>query len=188
MTAAITLKARIEAYDGDQRIAWAYRAFAEPGQPYVVVLDVEDLPRLAITQYPTTTLLRGDEFDPDEAEAHDLQNVIMSIKALAALAVKARAYDELFDGIEENEDEIDYEPVDLDGPSADQDSDGPFVVDTLGDDETDMEWVDNDGDHYKHINGEWYVAYEGDTPWRPVTDEGPQYLTEYGPYRAVGKA
>lgn len=178
MTQAISFQTEYTGRIGEEEIALMYRAFAEDNQPYVVALHLPDGGIL--------TFVQSAEFMCEEGQR---RNATEWVETLTKLVAKARDYDELVDALFDEEGETEAAPVDLDEPSDHLDSDNDaFVVDRLGDEETDAEWVDQDDDHYKHIDGEWHVSYNGDEPWRPVHVEGPEFLTEYGPYRAVGPA
>lgn len=60
----------------------------------------------------------------------------------------------------------------------------PRVVDALGDNEKDAEWVDVDGDGHKWNGYEWQWRWSGDDPiiWRP---EGAVDRISYFPYTEI---
>lgn len=190
----IAYRAEYSGHVDGEKVAWMYRAYNEEGAPYVLVLDYEVGP-ITIVQAPTEFL----DGVPDEEV--DRENAIDWVHRLTELAQKAKAYDEIFDAIEEAEREPDlanlHDFVDESDeslamtanlwlPITDENTKkaahGVYVVDELTDVENDSEWVDHDGDHYKNIDGRWYLSYEGKSQWHVAdADE----LTDYGPYTAV---
>lgn len=185
----ITYRAQYSGHVDGEKVAWMYRAYNEDGAPYVLAVDYEFGP-LTIVQAPTEFL------DGVADEEADRENAIDWVHRLTELVDKAKAYDEIFDAVEEAECELDPSMCGLPNPVTlsdiihdfvvEDDDDDAYVVDELTDAETDTEWVDRDGDHYKFICGEWHFSYAGDGPWEPVTEPG-YPLTSFGPYTAVGE-
>jgi hypothetical protein len=193
----------------------------------VLALDTEAQAGLSIIVQAPTEMLDG-----VPADAEDRENAIDWVHRLTELVEKAKAYDEIFDDIEDGLVEVDgfhdlHVVEDDDGsnldaadgtnwdwdrarekartsrPSifedavkgsgvtvtanhwlpSDSDANEAYTVDELTDAEADQEWVDIDGDHYKYINDEWYISFEGWRPW--ASTEGGDSLTAYSPYTAV---
>lgn len=140
--------------------AYAYSPDPNNGAAVVVGLLYKSN-NLTLSQVPTA-----------DREA-DKRSITDWVDALTDLVAKANAWDDF----QETLIEADDEPVYLD------DDNSPYVIDRLTGAETDSDWADEDGDHYKHIDGEWHISYGGDGPWRPVPH--PEFLTRYGPYRVV---
>lgn len=108
----------------------------------------------------------------------DAESAMNWLRALAILVDRSIAYGEIFDDISKAEAEVfaaerhDAEPVN-----------SAYEVDKLTDAEADEEWEDNDGDHLRYIDGEWYVSDQGTGPWERVVDG--DLLTDYAPYQLV---
>lgn len=244
MSNDVTFQAEYAGYIGEEKVAYAYKAYAENHKPYVIVANLPDGHSLTIAQLPD--LLLDEELDPVQDEENLRENAIAWVDHLTHLTYKARQYDEIFDSVEQAEVESNGEFVtstsdltllspedagddvweDEDGdyyrlsdgqwyysnadgdlfgivcsdsslltaygpyerhvePDDDDEPDprSPYVVDSLGNAEADCEWVDNEGDHYKLIDGVWNIGDGRDDGWSVL--DIPSYLTDYGPYRAV---
>lgn len=199
----ITYRADYSGHVDDERVAWTYRAYNEEGSPYVVVLDDRDGPPISLTQAPVESL------DGVADEAADLTNAQWWVHRLTRLIEKARAYDEIFDDIEDAgeefvcggvfhdlhvvEDDDDFDAGTVVKANLWLPSDAPsplseaYTVDELTDLEVDSEWVDSEGDHLKYIDGEWYINDGGETPWEPMSEYTyiGDLLADYGPYQVA---
>jgi hypothetical protein len=200
----VNFRAEYSGYIGDEKIAWLYKAYAEEGQPYVVVLNTGDGDALSIVQDPEPGLL-DEDLDARELDDRGRRNAIRWVETLTELMEKARVYDEIFDDVKEadraalitswpmfhdlhaGEEDLDDDDVcaicDRYDPDADDDCN---VVESLGHAEIDSAWVDCEGDHYKFIDGEWYLSGCGAGKWEPTSRfTAFDALTEFGPYRVV---
>lgn len=191
MTENVTFRAEYAGYIDNKRVASLYKAYAEEGQPYVVVLDASDGP-LTLTQIPSVFL--DDEVDQDEADDLDRRNAIRWVEALAELVEKAQIYDEICADIAATEAAPAQELWD-DGFEDFEDSPENGVR-SLRDVDTFLQeglvWLDRQGDAYTVIDGRWHFQdrSEGEPgDWDALNKHGAdlELLDDWGPYRREAK-
>jgi hypothetical protein len=164
MTEAITFKTSLTAFvDGDE-VATIYRYHGsddtQPAEPYSI--EALGFP------VPVTT--------------EDFHGAVAWVKGLAELY--AGLFLDVDDDDEDEDEPVSQHPVNLDHP----DTLSAWTVDELTEEESDQEWVDRDGDHYRVIRDQWYISHNDGGSWYAVTDKDTELLTDYGPYVAYSPA
>ncbi|AEK09968.1 hypothetical protein FDH96_gp056 [Mycobacterium phage Rey] len=169
-----------ETYQGlvdGAEVVFAYKAFAEPDQPYCISVNLGGDKYLAATLQPTLP----DEFiTAAEADGLNRAQIVRWVNVLTELYEKAKAWDDFQAGLDEIAECPDHYTV----PALLQNS--PYQVDALGEDEIDEVWEDNQGDQYRFDHGEWMISEDGSS-WRPILSRYASVLTNYGPYTVVSQ-
>ncbi|ASR75902.1 hypothetical protein J4U02_gp055 [Mycobacterium phage Aziz] len=175
-----------ETYQGlvdGAEVVFAYKAFAEPDQPYCISVSLGGERYLAATLQPSLP----DEFLSEiEAEGLNREQVLRWVRFLTEMVEKARAWDDFNAGLAEIAHDPEECPDHYTVPAFLQ---SPYQVDALGYNETDEIWQDSDGDYFKFIDGEWCMSLDADDPdndWVDIIGHE-NFLTDFGPYTAVRK-
>ncbi|QNL30766.1 hypothetical protein SEA_ESTES_57 [Mycobacterium phage Estes] len=172
-----------ETYQGlvdGAEVVFAYKAFAEPDQPYCISVNLGGDRYLAATLQPSLP----DEFLSEvEAEGLNREQVLRWVRFLTEMVEKARAWDDFNAGLAE----IAHDPEEC--PDHYTVPNSPYQVNALGYNETDEIWEDIEGDFYQFRDGEWWFSGDLNDPFEAwVSIHGSEdFLTNFGPYTAVRK-
>ncbi|APQ42161.1 hypothetical protein PBI_MRMAGOO_57 [Mycobacterium phage MrMagoo] len=187
-----------ETYQGlvdGAEVVFAYKAFAEPDQPYCISVNLGGDKYLAATLQPTLP----DEFiSAAEADGLNREQIVRWVNVLTEMFEKAQAWDDFNADLaqiatDDQQDYVLWSPdsavsvvVGGDNPTVDKLL-SPYQVDRLGYDETDEIWEDIEGDFYQFRDGEWRFSGDLNDPFEAwVSIIGSEdFLTDYGPYTAV---